>query len=104
MIFTRFYDDQLAQSSYLIGCGASGTAVVIDPNRGVDAYIAAAEGEGLRITGVTETHIPADFLSGIRELAARTGATTYLSVCGTREWQYGFGREPGVVLLADRDT
>ena len=104
MIFARFYDDHLAQASYLIGCGATGTAVVIDPNRGVDEYIAAAEAEGLRITAVTETHIHADFVSGARELAARTGATAYLSGCGPPEWQYRFGRDPGVVLLADGDT
>jgi hydroxyacylglutathione hydrolase len=82
MLFTRFYDEQLAQASYLIGCSASGTAVVVDPNRLVDRYIAAAEAEGLRIAAVTETHIHADFVSGTRELAARTGATMYLSACG----------------------
>lgn len=104
MLFVRLYDDQLAQASYLIGCGASGTAVVIDPNRRVDQYIAAAEREGLRLTAVTETHIHADFVSGTRELAARTGATMYLSACGPPEWQYRFGRDRGVVLLQDGDT
>ena len=104
MHFQRFYDDQLAQASYLIGCAASATAVVVDPNRRTDDYIAAAEREGLRIVGVTETHIHADFVSGSRELAARTGATLYVSGCGPPEWQYEFGHEPGVTLLADRDT
>src|ERR1041385_6116413 len=104
MLFTRFYDEQLAQASYLIGCGRTGTAVVVDPNRRTDEYIAAAEAAGLRITAVTETHIHADFVSGCRELAARTGAAIHLSGCGPPEWQYEFRREPGVVLLADRDT
>ena len=104
MLFTRFYDEQLAQASYLIGCGRSGTAVVVDPNRRTDEYIASAEAAGLRITAVTETHIHADFVSGCRELAARTGAAIHLSGCGPPEWQYEFRREPGVVLLADRDT
>ncbi len=103
MLFTRFYDDQLAQASYLIGCGATGSALIIDPNRHVDRYIAAAEAEGLRIEAVTETHIHADFVSGTRELAARTGASMYLSACGSAEWRYGFAQEPGVVLLGDRD-
>lgn len=101
MLLKRFYDDQLAQASYLIGCGAHGTAVVIDPNRMVDQYVAAAEAEGLRITAVTETHIHADFVSGTRELASRTGATMYLSACGPEAWQYAFGHAPGVVLLGD---
>ncbi|HEV8599386.1 MAG TPA: rhodanese-like domain-containing protein [Gemmatimonadales bacterium] len=104
MLFVRLYDDQLAQASYLIGCGASGTAVVIDPNRRVDQYIAAAEREALRIIAVTETHIHADFVSGTRELAARTGATMYLSACGPPEWRYRFGAERGVILLKDQDS
>ena len=104
MLFQRLYDDGLAQASYLIGCPASGQAVVIDPNRIVDPYIALAEGHGLRIAAVTETHIHADFVSGTRELAARTGATMYLSSAGPAEWQYRFGGEPGVVLLSDREV
>ncbi|HET9275492.1 MAG TPA: MBL fold metallo-hydrolase, partial [Gemmatimonadales bacterium] len=103
MIFKRLYDEQLAQASYLIGCAGSGSAAVIDPTRHVDQYIAAAEAEGLRIEAVTETHIHADFVSGTRELAARTGATMYLSGCGTPEWQYGFRFDPGVRALRDRE-
>jgi hydroxyacylglutathione hydrolase len=104
MIFVRLYDEPLAQASYLIGCSASGSAVVIDPNRDVSQYIAAAEARGLTITAVTETHIHADFVSGARELAARTGAVIYLSAAGPPAWQYEYGKERGVVLLADRDT
>ncbi|HEV8613789.1 MAG TPA: MBL fold metallo-hydrolase, partial [Gemmatimonadales bacterium] len=104
MLFVRLFDEPLAQASYLIGCGASGTAVVIDPNRRVDQYIAAAEEKELRITAVTETHIHADFVSGTRELAARTGALMYLSACGPPEWQYQFGHEREVTLLQDRDA
>lgn len=101
MIFRRFYDDTLAQASYLIGCARHGEAVVVDPNRLVDQYVAAAEAEGVRITAVTETHIHADYLSGTRELAARTGARMYLSACGTPEWQYAFGTDLMVTLLQD---
>lgn len=103
MLFKRFYDETLAQASYLIGCGATGEAIVVDPNRLVDQYVAAAEAEGLRITAVTETHIHADYLSGTRELAGRTGAQMYLSACGTPDWQYAFASDPGVTLLRDGD-
>jgi hydroxyacylglutathione hydrolase len=99
MILRRFYDEPLAQASYLIACQAAGEAIVIDPNRAVDQYIAAAEADGLRITAVTETHIHADFVSGTRELAERTGATMYLSDAGPPEWQYAFRDDPRVVLL-----
>ena len=70
MYFQRFYDIKLAQASYLIGCQRTGEAVVVDPNRDIEQYVAAAAREGLRITHVTETHIHADFVSGARELAA----------------------------------
>ena len=99
MIFIRLYDDPLAQASYLIGCAASGTAVVIDPNRRVEQYVAAAQANGLTITAVTETHIHADFVSGSRELAQRTGATLHLSACGPPEWQYEFRGDDNVQLL-----
>lgn len=104
MIFIRLYDDALAQASYLIGCAESRTAVVIDPNRLIDQYLAAAEARGLSITAVTETHIHADFVSGSRELAQRTGATLYLSGCGPAEWQYEFRHEKNVRLLGDGDV
>lgn len=93
MIVRRFYDHKLAQTSYLIGCGRNGTAVVIDPNRDVAQYVGAAEAEGVTITHVTETHIHADFVSGARELAARTGATLYLSDEGDDNWKYAYAEE-----------
>lgn len=99
MLFRRFYDDPLAQASYLIGCQATGDAFVVDPNRDADQYIAAAEAERMRIVGVTETHIHADFLSGTRELAERSGARMYLSDAGPPEWRYGFRDDPRVVAI-----
>ena len=103
MFFQRFYDDTLAQTSYLIGCAATGQAMVLDPNRDAAQYVRAAEEEGLRITHVTETHIHADFLSGSRELAHLTGAVMYLSDEGGPGWQYAFAKQGGAVLLHDGD-
>ena len=73
MYFKQFYLGCLAHASYLIG--SEGEAVVIDPQRDVEQYIAEAEANGLHIKYVIETHLHADFVSGHRELAARTGAT-----------------------------
>lgn len=103
MILQRFYDDKLAQASYLIGCSATGEALVIDPLRDVEPYLAAAQREGLRITDVTETHIHADFVSGARELAARTEARLHLSAEGGPDWQYGYAAEDEAHLLRDGD-
>lgn len=103
MIVKRFYDEKLAQASYLVGCAATGEAVVVDANRDVGQYVDAAAAEELRITAVTETHIHADFVSGSRELADRTGATLYLSDEGGPGWRYGFAEEADAVLLEDGD-
>ncbi|HEY6866605.1 MAG TPA: rhodanese-like domain-containing protein [Candidatus Eisenbacteria bacterium] len=72
MHFRQFYVGCLAHASYLVGDG--GEAVVVDPSRDVEMYLEEAAAHGLRITGVLETHLHADFVSGHRELAARTGA------------------------------
>lgn len=101
MFLTRFYDQQLAQASYMIGCPASGEALVIDPTRDVEQYVARAATEGLRIAHVTETHIHADFVSGSAELAERTGARLYLSDAGNADWKYVFAAERGAALLRD---
>ena len=103
MFLRQFYDSSLAQASYLIGCQTTGDAIVVDPIRDVDAYLAAAAAEGLRITHVTETHIHADFVSGSRELAARTGATLHLSAEGGADWQYAYAASDKAALLHDGD-
>jgi hydroxyacylglutathione hydrolase len=72
MYFKQFYLGCLAHASYLIG--SDGEAAVVDPQRDVDQYITEAEAQGFKIKHVIETHLHADFVSGHRELAARTGA------------------------------
>lgn len=94
MFFKQFYDEDLAQSSYMIGCQSEGTAIVIDPRRDIGAYLAEAEEQNLEVTAVTETHIHADYLSGSRELAHVAGAQLYLSDEGDAEWKYELGGTP----------
>ena len=86
MFVQRFFEPTLAQTSYLIGCAEAREAIVIDPNRDIEQYLREAQAEGARIRHVTETHIHADFVSGSRELAARAGATLYLSDEGGPDW------------------
>lgn len=88
MLFKHFYDDNLAQASYLIGCEQTLEAVVVDPTLDVAQYVRAAGAERLRIAHVTETHIHADFVSGARALATAAGATLHLSAAGQSEWGY----------------
>ncbi|WP_188306947.1 MBL fold metallo-hydrolase, partial [Streptomyces sp. CBMA123] len=74
MYFAQFYLDCLSQASYLIADERTGRAVVVDPRRDVDEYVADAEAHGLTVVGVINTHFHADFLAGHLELADRTGA------------------------------
>lgn len=104
MLLKRFYDVKLAQASYLIACGRSGEAIVVDPNRDADQYLRAAASEDVRIAYVTETHIHADFVSGSRELAARAGARLLLSGEGGAEWSYDFAQSDDAILVRDGDT
>lgn len=104
MLLKYFYDKSLAHASYMVGCQRSGEAIIIDPSRSVDQYIEAAAAEGLKITGSAETHIHADFVSGSRELADRTGATLYLSDEGPADWKYQFADKHASRLLKDGDV
>ena len=74
MFLKQYYLGCLSHASYLIGDESTGLAVVVDPQRDVDEYLADAAEHGFTITKVIETHFHADFLSGHLELAARTDA------------------------------
>jgi len=80
MYFEQFYLGCLAHASYLLG--SEGEGIVVDPQRDVDIYLEAAQKQGMTIRHIFETHLHADFVSGHRELAARSGASIYLSCEG----------------------
>jgi hydroxyacylglutathione hydrolase len=93
VVFETVRTDGLAHLSYLIGDRLTGRAAVIDPRRDVEVYLELARQHRLTITHAIETHVHADFVSGSRELAARTGtAKIYVSVEG--DARYGFAHEP----------
>ena len=87
MLVRQVVDEKLGQFAYLIGCPQTGEAIVIDPERDVDRYFGLAARHGLRIVAAADTHIHADYLSGLREMAAR-GVLVYASKEGGPEWQY----------------
>ena len=106
MLLERIYDEDLAQAAWLVGCQETGEALIIDPQRDAHRYIKIAQDAGLTITGITETHIHADFLSGTAELAKATRATCYLSACGAPDWLYTWpeGSDANVVFVNDGDS
>jgi hydroxyacylglutathione hydrolase len=87
MLVRQVADSKLAQFAYLIGCPRTGDAIIIDPERDVDRYFALAARHRLRLVAAADTHIHADYLSGLREMAAR-GVLVYASKEGGPDWQY----------------
>jgi hydroxyacylglutathione hydrolase len=75
----QYFVKGLGHASYLVGDPDAGTAAVIDPRRDVDAYLAMARDEGLRITDIFETHVHNDYVSGADELRRATGSTVHVS-------------------------
>ena len=60
--------------SYLIGCGETCAAALVDPEVSqLDRYLALAAKDGLRIRYVIDTHTHADHFSGRTQLAAKLG-------------------------------
>lgn len=72
MLFRRFPCDGLAQAGYVLAHG--GEALVVDPMRDVDDVLAFLAAHRLRATRVVATHVHADFVAGLHEVAAATGA------------------------------
>ena len=106
MLLRQIHDPALAQYAYLIGCPKSGEALLVDPQRDIDRYIALADENGLEITRVAETHIHADFLAGTREFLEQCeNVIAYLSDMGDEDWKYGWADEyDRIQLLKDGDT
>ena len=72
MKIEQIYTGCLAQGAYFIE--SEGEAVVIDPLREIQPYLARATATKAKIKYVFETHFHADFVSGHVDLAKATGA------------------------------
>jgi hydroxyacylglutathione hydrolase len=95
----RFYLGCLAHASYMIA--SNGVAAVIDPQRDVDIYLQAAAGRNWKIEHIIETHLHADFVSGHRELADRTGAQIYLGAGSGAEFPHVAVRDGDEIQFGD---
>ncbi|MGA3092400.1 MAG: MBL fold metallo-hydrolase [Terriglobales bacterium] len=107
MYFEQFYLTCLSHASYLVG--SEGEAAVVDPQRDVEIYLRAAGEQNLKIRYIFETHLHADFVSGHRELAARTGAKIYIGEHACAEFPHislrdGFEVKMGAVRVRVLET
>jgi hydroxyacylglutathione hydrolase len=101
MLFRQFHLEALGHASYLVGDDTTGTALVLDPRRDVDVYLDAARAQGLRITHVLDTHGHNDYLSGLSELSARTGARVLGSAAGDLGYDHQPVKDGEVIELGD---
>jgi glyoxylase-like metal-dependent hydrolase (beta-lactamase superfamily II)/rhodanese-related sulfurtransferase len=88
MFFKQIKVEGLGCLSYVVGCPKDGRAFVVDPKRDIDDYLKIADENGLKITGVIDTHIHADHISGSQELKAQTGATIYVHENADVEYEH----------------
>ncbi|HUN84890.1 MAG TPA: rhodanese-like domain-containing protein [Terracidiphilus sp.] len=88
MFLKQYYLGCLAHASYLIADEASGTAVVVDPQRDIEQYVTEADRLGVRIGHVFLTHFHADFLAGHLELRDRCDAEIRLGSRAQAEYAF----------------
>jgi hydroxyacylglutathione hydrolase len=88
VILKQFYLACLAHASYVIGDEQTGTAVVVDPQRDTNQYIALAAEHSLTIQHVVLTHLHADFVAGHLELRDRLGAKIYLGAAAKATYAF----------------
>ena len=109
MILQQFYLNCLAHASYIVADESSRAAVVIDPQRDVDRYLAFASEHDIEIRHVFLTHFHADFVAGHLELRDRTGAAIHLGSAARAEYAFtpmkdGDRLELGTVRLEVLET
>tara|TARA_R110000868_G_scaffold1211_2_gene9288 strand:+ start:2880 stop:4292 length:1413 start_codon:yes stop_codon:yes gene_type:complete len=104
MFFEQIFEEKLAQYAYLIGCQKNGEAIVVDPMRDIERYEELASKHNLKIVAAAETHIHADYLSGLREFAEK-GVKVYASDEGDKDWKYEWlmGSNYNYQLIKDGD-
>lgn len=93
----------------LIGDEATGSAVIIDPQRDVDQYLGECRSRDLRIKDVILTHCHADFVAGHLELRDRAGARICMGARAKAEYEFtalrdGDSIEMGEVRLQALET
>jgi hydroxyacylglutathione hydrolase len=104
MFFRQLLNDETACASYLLGCKTHGAFAVVEPHVDLlDEYLALSDAQGARIVAVLDTHVQADHVSGLPELVARTGATSYLPEGADVEFEHHSLADGEVVKLGNTE-
>lgn len=88
MFFKRITTESLSIFSYVLACEKTKEALVIDPPRTIFPILSLIEEEGFTLKALFETHVHADFVTGVNELKAiyKEGMTIYTSGMGGKDW------------------
>lgn len=103
MLLKQFENEKLSQFSYMVGCKQTKEALVIDPERNIQKYLDFAKKEGMKIVGALDTHIHADYISGLQEFANKK-IRVYASTEGGSNWQYEWFNKDNTIKLKSGDT
>jgi hydroxyacylglutathione hydrolase len=104
VFFRQLLNDDTACASYVLGCKTHSQFAVVDPHVDlVDEYIRIAEGQGIPIVAVFETHVQADHVSGLPELVARNRAKAYLPDGANVEFEHRPLADGEVVALGNTE-
>jgi glyoxylase-like metal-dependent hydrolase (beta-lactamase superfamily II) len=101
MILRQFRHQEPVGISYLFGCGGRAAGAVVDPAGEIEPYLRAAEGAGMRIHFVIDTHVHADHLSVGRQLAEAAGAAYVLSADADVSFPFKAVRDGEVLPLGN---
>jgi glyoxylase-like metal-dependent hydrolase (beta-lactamase superfamily II)/rhodanese-related sulfurtransferase len=89
----------LGDTTYLLTVGRD--AALLDPQRDVWRFLAAAESRGLTVRYVLETHVHNDYLSGALEVRSATGAQVVAPARGAYRFPHRGMAEGDEIALGD---
>eukprot|EP00055_Hartaetosiga_balthica_P017641 m.120126 g.120126 ORF g.120126 m.120126 type:complete len:495 (+) comp9369_c0_seq1:360-1844(+) len=95
-----FYLECLAQGSYIIA--HEGKAFLVDPRRDIEIYTQFLEKNNLKLKGVLESHLHADFVSGHMELHKKFGTTIFIGENAGAQFPHYPAGEGEVLILSSK--
>jgi len=101
LLIEQFFDAGLGHASYLVADPDAGVAFLVDPDRTIDAYLAAAARLGVLITDSFETHVHNDYVSGSRSLAELRPITVHAGNDAALAFPHASHRDADVVNVGE---
>ncbi len=101
MLIEQFFDAGIGHASYLVADPDAGVAFLVDPDRQIEAYLAAAARLGVLITDSFETHVHNDYVSGSRALAEMRPITVHAGTSAALAYPHSAHQDGDVVNVGE---